>query len=60
MNPANIKSNWDKLKVVLTHAAKKDHFLDYVKVERYFEEVKISFPKKKEGQHLEIEGIQRL
>jgi integrase len=45
---------------VLTHAAKKDHFLDHVEVERYFEEVKISIPKKKEGQHLEIEEIQTL
>jgi len=60
MYPATIKSYWDKLKVVLTHAAKKDHFLDHVEVERYFEEVKISIPKKKEGQHLEIEEIQRL
>jgi site-specific recombinase XerD len=60
MYPATIKSYWDKLKVVLTHAAKKDHFLDHVEFERYFEEVKISIPKKKEGQHLEIEEIQRL
>ena len=60
MFPATIKSYWDKLKVVLTHAAKKDYFLDHVEVERYFEEVKISIPKKKEGQHLEIEEIQRL
>lgn len=60
MFPATIKSYWDKLKVVLTHAAKKDYFLDHVEVERYFDEVKISIPKKKEGQHLEIEEIQKL
>lgn len=60
MDPATIKSYWDKLKVVLTYASKKDHFLDPIEVERYFEEVKISVPKKKEGQHLEIEEIQRL
>lgn len=60
MNPSTIKSYWDKLKVVLTYAAKKDHFLDPIEVERYFGEVKISVPKKKEGQHLEIEEIQRL
>jgi len=60
MELATIKSYWDKLKVVLTHAAKKDHFLDPIEVERYFEEVKVSLPKKKEGQHLEIEEVQRL
>lgn len=60
MGPATIKSYWDKLKVVLTHAARKDHFLDPIEVERYFDEIKVSVPKKKEGQHLEIEEIQRL
>lgn len=60
MEPATIKSYWDKLKVVLTHAAKKDHFLDPVQVENYFEEITVSVPKKKEGQHLEIEEVQRL
>ncbi|NCU06082.1 MAG: site-specific integrase [Chitinophagaceae bacterium] len=60
MEPATIKSYWDKLKVVLTHAAKKDHFLDPVQVENYFEEVTVSVPKKKEGQHLEIQEVQRL
>lgn len=60
MGPATIKSYWDKLKVVLTHAARKDHFLDPNEVERYFDEIKVSVPKKKEGQHLEIEEIQRL
>ncbi|MEO9146423.1 MAG: site-specific integrase [Ginsengibacter sp.] len=60
MEPATIKSYWDKLKVVLNHAAKKDHLLDPGEVENYFEEVKVSIPKKREGQHLEIEEIQRL
>lgn len=60
MGPATIKSYWDKLKVVLTHAARKDHFLDPIEVERYFDEIKVSVPKKKEGQHLEIEEVQRL
>lgn len=60
MGPATIKSYWDKLKVVLTHAARKDHFLDPNEVERFFDEIKVSVPKKKEGQHLEIEEVQRL
>jgi integrase len=60
MDPATVKSYFDKFKVVLTHAAKKDNLLDRRDLETYFEEVKISVPKKKEGQHLEIEEIQRL
>ena len=60
MDPATIKSYFDKLKVVLTHAAKKEHFLDPIELERNFEEIKISVPQKKEGQHLEIEELQRL
>ncbi|MFS8082238.1 MAG: site-specific integrase [Ginsengibacter sp.] len=60
MDPATIKSYFDKLKVVLTCAAKKDHFLDPIELERHFEEIKISVPQKREGQHLEIEEIQRL
>lgn len=60
MGPATIKSYWDKLKVVLTHAARKDHFLDPIEVERFFDEIKVSVPKKKEGQHLEIEEVQKL
>lgn len=60
MNPATVKSYFDKLKVVLTYAAKKDNFLDPRILEGYFEDVKIAVPKKKEGQHLEIEEIQRL
>jgi integrase len=60
MDPATVKSYFDKFKVVITHAAKKDHLLDIRDVETYFEEVKISVPKKKEGQHLEIEELQNL
>jgi integrase len=60
MVPATIKSYFDKLKVVLNHAAKKDRFLDIQEIENYFEEVKIIVPIKKEGQHLEIEEIQKL
>jgi integrase len=60
MDPATVKSYFDKFKVVITHAAKKDHLLDIREVEAYFEEVKISVPKKKEGQHLEIEELQSL
>lgn len=60
MDPATVKSYFDKFKVVITHAAKKDHMLDIREVESYFEDVKISVPKKKEGQHLEVEEIQNL
>jgi len=60
MDPATIKSYFDKFKVVLNHAAKKDHFLDPKDVESFFEEVKISAPKRKEGLHIDIEDIQSL
>ncbi|HSZ85753.1 MAG TPA: site-specific integrase [Puia sp.] len=60
MASATIKSYFDKLKVVVKHAAKKDHFLDPREVENYFEEIKISIPNKREGQHLEIEEIKKL
>lgn len=60
LEPATIKSYFDKFKVVLTHAAKKDHLLDAQAVEQYFDDITISIPKKKEGQHLEIEEIQGL
>jgi integrase len=60
MNPATIKSYFDKLKVVLMHAAKKDILLDRQQVEYFFEEVKITVPRKKEGQHLDIEEVQDL
>jgi len=59
MDPATIKCYFDKLKVVLTHAAKKEHFLDSVELKRHFEEIKISVPQKREGQHLEVEELQR-
>lgn len=60
MDPATVKSYFDKFKVVVTHAAKKDRLLDINEVEASFEDVKISVPKKKEGLHLEIEELQRL
>lgn len=60
MNPATIKSYFDKLKVVLMHAAKKDNLLDRQQVEFFFEEIKITVPRKKEGQHLDIEEVQKL
>lgn len=60
LEASTIKSYFDKFKVVLTHAAKKDHLLDEKDVEQFFEEVTISVPKKKEGQHWEIEEIQAL
>lgn len=46
--------------MVLTHAAKKDRLLDLPATEQAFEEITIAIPKKKEGQHLEIEEIQSL
>jgi integrase len=60
MDPATIKSYFDKFKVVLNHAAKKENLLDAKGVEIFFEEVKISVPKKKEGQHIDIEDLQAL
>jgi integrase len=42
------------------HAAKKENLLDVRDLESYLEDVKITVPKKKEGQHLEIEELQRL
>jgi len=60
MDPVTIKYYWDKLKSVLFHAAKKDHFLDLTEPVRYFEEVKVGTAKKKEGQHLEVEEILKL
>ncbi|MGV3528140.1 MAG: phage integrase SAM-like domain-containing protein [Flavisolibacter sp.] len=60
MDPATVKSYFDKLKVIVTYAAKREHLLDIREAENWFEEVKISVPKKKEGQHLEIEELQRL
>lgn len=60
LEPSTIKSYFDKFKVVLQYAAKKDNLLDPKEVEGYFEEITISVPKKKEGQHWEIEEIQAL
>lgn len=60
MDPVTIRSYFDKFKVVLNHAAKKDRFLDPTEVESFFEEVKISAPKRKEGLHLDIEDMQQL
>ena len=60
MNPATIKSYFDKFKVVLMHAAKKDNLLDRQQVEYFFEEIRITVPRKKEGQHLDIEEVQEL
>ncbi|MEO7044202.1 MAG: site-specific integrase [Ferruginibacter sp.] len=60
LNPATIKSYFDKFKVLLTHAARKDRMLDKNDVELFFDEVKIVLPKRKEGLHLEIEDIQKL
>lgn len=57
LEPSTIKSYFDKFKVVLQYAAKKDNLLDPKEVEGYFEEITISVPKKKEGQHWEIEEI---
>ena len=50
MDPATIKSYFDKLQVALTYAAKKQHFLDPIELKRNFEKIKISVPQKKEGQ----------
>ncbi|SEW15050.1 phage integrase SAM-like domain-containing protein [Chitinophaga arvensicola] len=52
--PSTVKSYFDKFKVVLEHAAKKDGYLDIKLVESYFEEVKVIVPERKEGRHLEI------
>ena len=60
MNPATIKSYFDKFKVVLMYAAKKDNLLDRQQVEYFFEEIKTPVPRKKEGQHLDIEEVQKL
>ena len=60
MDPATIKSYFDKFKVILSHAAKKENLLDIRDLETYFEDIKITVPKKKEGQHLEIQDLQKL
>lgn len=60
MDPATIKSYFDKFKVVLKYAAKKEMLLDSREVESFFEEVKIAVPKRKQGLHIEIEEIQQI
>jgi integrase len=57
---STIKSYFNKLKIVLEHAAKKEHLLDAKAVEEYFQEITITESKRKEGLHLEIEEIQAL
>jgi len=52
--PATVKSYFDKFKVVLEYAARRDGMLDTKLVETFFKEVKIAVPKKEEGLHLEI------
>jgi len=44
----------------LSYAAKKDRLLNAQDVLQYFNEVTITVPKKKEGQHWEIEVVQAL
>ena len=60
MNPATIKSYFDKFKVILMYAARKDYLLDLQELKESFGEVKITIPRKKEGQHLEVEEIKKL
>lgn len=60
MDPATLKSYFDKFKVVIAYAAKKDNLLDKNDLESYYEDVKIAVPRKKEGKHLEIEELQLL
>jgi len=60
LEAATIKSYFDKFKVVLSYAAKKDHFLNPQDVQQYFNEVTITVPKKREGQHWDIEEVQAL
>jgi site-specific recombinase XerD len=57
---STIKSYFNKLKIVLEHAAKKEHLLEPKAVEEYFQEITISESKRKEGLHLEIEEVQGL
>lgn len=60
LEAATIKSYFDKFKVLLNHAARKEHLLDIDFVEQCFADITIVVPKKREGQHLEIEEIQKL
>lgn len=58
--PATIKSYFDKFKVVLGHAAKRDGILDIKLVESFFKDVKIAVPPKEEGLHLEISEVRAI
>ena len=49
MDPATLKSYFDKFKVVIAYAAKKDNLLDKDDLEKFYEDIKISVPKKKEA-----------
>ena len=49
MDPATLKSYFDKFKVVIAYAAKKDNLLDKDDLEKFYEDIKISDPKKKEA-----------
>jgi len=57
---ATIKSYFDKLRVVLLHAARKDKLLDPRDVEEYFRAVPITVGKRKEGQYLELGEVRAL
>jgi hypothetical protein len=58
--PATVKSYFDKFKVVLEHAAKRDNIMDIKLVESFFEAVKVSVPGKEEGLHLEINEVRAI
>lgn len=58
--PATVKSYFDKFKVVLEYAAKRDGMLDIKLVESFFEDVKVSVPDREQGLHLEITEIQAI
>lgn len=60
MAPATVKSYFDKFRVVLEYAAKRDLLLDIKQVESFFEEITIIVPSKEEGLHLEIVEIQKI
>lgn len=60
LSPATIQSYFDKFKVILNYAARKDYLLDPQELKDFFGEVKITVPRKKEGQHLEVEEIKKL
>ena len=57
---ATMKSYFDKLRVVLLHAARKDRLLDPCDVEGYFKALPITVGKRKEGQYLELDELRAL